>query len=145
MHISLIGKKFGKLQVIERVENNRFNHICYKCKCDCGGEVIVDASNLRQGRTNSCGCLKSKGEMLINIWLKEKNINFKNQYSHSNLIFSSGRAQVFDIAIFDDNNKLLFLIEYDGIQHFKDTGGWNDEENLEKIRKRDEEKDMVCK
>ena len=62
---SLIGKRFGKLTVIERVENNRFNHVCYKCKCDCGGITIVDATNLRNNNTNSCGCIKSKGEMKI--------------------------------------------------------------------------------
>lgn len=73
---SLIGKKFGKLLVIERVKNNKFNHVCYLCKCDCGGTTIVDASNLRNNITNSCGCIKSKGEMKINIILQKYNIHF---------------------------------------------------------------------
>ena len=29
--ISLVVQKFGKLTVLERVENNRFNHVCWKC------------------------------------------------------------------------------------------------------------------
>jgi hypothetical protein len=100
--------------VLERIENNRFGHVCYRCKCDCGGETIVDANNLRNGNTNSCGCIKSKGEMLINNWLQEHNIVFQSQYSHDNIILESGRRPFFDFAIFDNQNNLLCFIEYNG-------------------------------
>lgn len=142
---SLIGERFGKLTVIERVENNRFGHVCYKCKCDCGGITIVDASNLRGGHTSSCGCIKSKGEMLINQWLQNHNIEFKPQYSVEGMKFSSGRAPYFDFGIFKDG-ELQFLLEYDGNIHFEANElGWNTEERLKKTQQRDNEKNQECK
>lgn len=142
---SLIGKKFGKLTVIKQVENNRFGHICYECLCDCGGKSIVDSSNLRQGITNSCGCIKSKGEMIINNWLKENNINYIPQYSHPDIILDSGRHPFFDFAVFNDKKELLFLIEYNGKQHYQITGGWNTAEQFKITQNRDKQKRNFCK
>lgn len=142
---SLVGKRFGKLVVLERVKNDRFNHVNYRCKCDCGGEVIVDASNLRQGNTNSCGCVKSKGEMIINNWLQEHNIPFQSQYSIDEIVLDSGRRPFFDFAIFDNNNILLCLIEYNGKQHYEITGGWNNKEMFEITQYRDKQKSEWCK
>lgn len=144
-HISLIGRRFGKLIVIKRVENNRFNHVCYECQCDCGGKTIVDASNLRQGITNSCGCIKSKGEMIINIWLNNHNINYISQYSHKDIILQSGRRPFFDFAIFDKNQNLKCFIEYNGQQHYEASGyGWNNEEQLKITQLRDKQKIEQC-
>lgn len=92
---SLVGQRFGKLVAIERVANNRFDHICYRCKCDCGGGTIVDSTNLKNGNTTSCGCIKSKGEMKINQWLTSHKINFIPQYSHNDIFLSSGRRPFF--------------------------------------------------
>lgn len=142
-YISLIGQRFGKLQVIERAENNRFGHVCYYCKCDCGGETIVDATNLRNGNTSSCGCIKSKGEMIINNWLQEHNFDFCSQYSFDNCVLSSGRRPFFDFVLFQ-NDKPYFIIEYNGRQHYEVTGGWNTEEAFAKTQGRDNEKLQWC-
>ena len=142
--ISLVGNRYGKLLVIERVENNRFGHVCYRCKCDCGGETITDATNLRQGRTNSCGCIKSKGEMIINNWLQEHNIDFRSQYSFDNCVLSTGRRPFFDFVLFK-NDKPYLVIEYNGRQHYEATGGWSTEEHLQEVQRRDREKLQWCK
>lgn len=142
---SLIGQRFGKLVVIEQVPNNKFNQIQYKCRCDCGGITIVSANNLRQGITNSCGCLKSKGEIIINNWLQEHSINFIPQYTVEEIILDSGRHPFFDFAIFNSTNKLIGLIEYNGKQHYEITGGWNNKENFEKTQNRDTQKQEWCK
>lgn len=141
--ISLIGNRYGKLTVIERVENNRFAHVCYRCKCDCGGETIVDATNLRNGNTNSCGCIKSKGEMIINNWLQEHNFDFRSQYSFDNCVMSTGRRPFFDFVLFK-NEKPYMIIEYNGIQHYKATGGWNTEKSVQDTQRRDHEKLQWC-
>ena len=141
--ISLIGNRYGKLLVIERVENNRFGHVCYRCKCDCGGETIVEAGNLRKGTTNSCGCIKSKGEMIINNWLQEHNIDFRSQYSFDNYVLSTGRRPFFDFVLFKSDKPYL-VIEYNGRQHYEATGGWNTEEALIKTQRRDNEKLQWC-
>lgn len=53
----LTGQKFGRLTVIERVEN-KGKQTCWKCQCECGNEVIVQGNNLKNGHTVSCGCFR---------------------------------------------------------------------------------------
>lgn len=59
--IDLTGERFGRLVVLERLENyvseNGSSATMWKCKCDCGNIVNVRSSNLRNGHTRSCGCL----------------------------------------------------------------------------------------
>lgn len=56
---NLIGKRFEKLVVIERVINEK-NKVMWKCKCDCGNETIVRPDSLKSGHTRSCGCLQKE-------------------------------------------------------------------------------------
>lgn len=51
----LCGKKFGRLTVIELVEKGKHNR--WRCKCNCGNEVIVIQDNLVGNKQRSCGCL----------------------------------------------------------------------------------------
>ena len=55
----LIGKKFGKLTVVEYAGNNKF-----KCACDCGGTCEVNTFSLKSGHTRSCGCLERNSKDL---------------------------------------------------------------------------------
>jgi len=48
----------------------------------------------------------------------------------------AGTKLRFDFAIFD-NNQLLYLIEFQGVQHFKSGTGWNTEEKLIKTIEHD--------
>lgn len=57
MKDDLTGMKFGRLTVIERAENK---NACWRCKCDCGNEVVVNGDNLRSQHTLSCGCLQKE-------------------------------------------------------------------------------------
>ena len=77
------------------------------CECDCGNEVIVWGTHLRNGHTKSCGCIKSFGEDKISQILLENQINFKKQYTFNDLIDKNKLR--FDFAIFQDN-KLKCLI-----------------------------------
>lgn len=55
-NIDMVGKKFGKLTVIEELpERTKANKKRYKCKCDCGNYHDVVGSSLRSGLTKSCG------------------------------------------------------------------------------------------
>lgn len=51
----MTGKRYGSLVVIERAESNHRGLARWSCKCDCGATVIVNGSDLRTGRTKSCG------------------------------------------------------------------------------------------
>jgi hypothetical protein len=57
---SLVRRRFGKLIVLSRDKNNKFNQITWKCKCDCGNELTVVGDNLKNNRTKSCGCFRSE-------------------------------------------------------------------------------------
>lgn len=54
----MIGKKFGRLSVLERVGTDKQGCILYKCQCDCVNKtiVVVRGANLRNGHSKSCGC-----------------------------------------------------------------------------------------
>lgn len=52
--IDLTGKKFGRLVVLERVPAPK--KTLWKCLCECGEVTVVQAGNLRNGHTQSCGC-----------------------------------------------------------------------------------------
>lgn len=122
---NLVGKKFGKLLVIEEQgfinKNNGKKARVYKCLCDCGNECLVQHSYLAYGDTKSCGCLRSKGEFQIEQLLKEKNIDFQREFSFNDLFDILPLR--FDFAIFK-NNKLFCLIEFQGEQHFNSSNGY---------------------
>ena len=52
----LIGKKFGRLLVLKRLENNKYSRAVWLCQCDCGKSHIVEGSHLLNGTIKSCGC-----------------------------------------------------------------------------------------
>ena len=52
--IDLTGKKFGKWTPLYHIQGS--NPSKWHCRCDCGTEKDVDASSLRRGNTQSCGC-----------------------------------------------------------------------------------------
>lgn len=56
----MIGKKFNKLTVIDRVENDKFGNSKWLCECECGNKVEVLGVHLRSGHTRSCGCMKKE-------------------------------------------------------------------------------------
>lgn len=78
--IDRTGQKFGRLTLIERVENNKSNQVQWKCRCDCGKEVIVKSYSLTTGQTKSCGCLK-KEQNYINIAKVKHNMTNTRLYN----------------------------------------------------------------
>lgn len=53
---SIIGKRFGRLTVIELDHIGNYRSTWWKCHCDCGKEVVVYRGSLTSGDTVSCGC-----------------------------------------------------------------------------------------
>lgn len=56
--LEMAGMRFGKLVVTEPVGKTKTGGILWLCKCDCGNEVTVQSSYLKNGHTKSCGCLR---------------------------------------------------------------------------------------
>jgi hypothetical protein len=55
----MINEKFGRLTVIEQVENIRKLR-AYRCVCECGNQKVATGASLRRGDTKSCGCLQNE-------------------------------------------------------------------------------------
>lgn len=53
-----IGKRFGKLVVIKRANNEGPSR--YVCQCDCGNKTTVSLGALTSGGVLSCGCIKKE-------------------------------------------------------------------------------------
>lgn len=58
--MNISGKKFGHLTAIECVGVTNDKGTLWKCRCDCGKEVIVQNNNLKSGHTTSCGCKREE-------------------------------------------------------------------------------------
>lgn len=54
---NLDGQRFGMLTV-ECItdQRNSYGRLLYKCRCDCGGERLATAANLKRGEITCCGC-----------------------------------------------------------------------------------------
>lgn len=61
---NLVGMRFGKLKVVEQVEDYTLktgaNYAKWLCKCDCGNKKKIMGHSLKRGDTKSCGCLQSE-------------------------------------------------------------------------------------
>lgn len=51
------GERFGRLTVLEAVTLPNGSEPYWKCRCDCGREVLCKKEYLLSGSTKSCGCL----------------------------------------------------------------------------------------
>ncbi len=86
----------------------------------------------------------SRGEIKIEEILTEAGLNFKEEYSFPGLVSTSGRALRFDFAVFDDNNELDFLIEFQGIQHYQAKSKFGGYSGLRKQQYNDMKKREYC-
>lgn len=136
--IDITGKTFGKLTAIER---DPTNHKKWICKCECDNIKSVDGYGLRNGITQSCGCINySIGEQNIKNILDENKIKYIKEYCNSEL-----QLKRFDFALIDNNEKVIRFIEFDGEQHYKSNRGtWDKEDSLELRQKRDKEKNQYA-
>lgn len=139
----LVGQRFGKLTAIEKMpESNKFKRTMYRCKCDCGNEIITSSGGLLSGNTKSCGCMVSQWNAYIDILLNEMQIEHKAEYS----VDIEGHHLRFDFYLPTYNT----MIEYDGEQHYKpiNFGGWDNEElqaHFNKTQLYDQLKNNYCK
>lgn len=140
----LLGKRFGKLIVIRRVENLK-NRARWECLCDCGETCFVTTHQLKVLHKQDCGCVykKSNGEDKIKNILKTNNIIYETQKMFDDCRFlESNRRAMFDFYV--DNS---YIIEYDGNLHFIEgiKSGWNNMEHYLSTKSHDEFKNEYCR
>ena len=125
--------------------------ILHKC-LKCGNEWKTAPSNVLYGY--GCPvCASSKGEKAIKEYLDNNNINYKKEYTFEDLKSDKNYKVRFDFGIFDNENNLNCLLEFDGIQHYKPVifGGRNTPDAKTKAEQqykdglyRDELKNIYC-
>lgn len=140
----LTNQQFGELTALYTNSVANDGQRIWHCKCSCGKEVDVRAGALRSGKTQSCGCKTSKGNLLIRNFLQEHQINFIQEYSFDDLYTSTQNNPLrFDFAIFKNQN-LVCLVEYNGKQHYEPIEYFGGKESLKKQQKNDKLKIEYC-
>lgn len=88
----------------------------------------------------------SRGEIKIHEILEQNDISFEEEYEFSGLKSPSGRPlrQRFDFAIFDDDGRLDFLIEYQGKQHYEAVSKFGGVRGLYQQKYNDNAKRRFC-
>lgn len=137
----LTGQKFGHLTVLKWLGTINHNSK-YLVKCDCGKEYEIYASNLIQGSTTSCGCVKeSHGEQKIRSILISNGIEFISQKTFKDFKFKNTNGTPrFDFYLPNYN----IIIEYDGEQHFKKIFNFDTDDSFKKRQQHDKEKNEYC-
>lgn len=88
-------------------------------------------------------CYQSNGEKNIRTWLEMNNINYIPQYTFGDC--KNIKPLPFDFAIFDKQNNLICLIEYQGEQHFRPVEIFGGEKTFKIIKENDLKKKQYCK
>ena len=136
----LNGRVFGNLKVVE-FDHIKGKKLYLKCEClNCGNYCIVRKDNLTRGKTISCGCIKSKGEEKIAIFLRDRDIENKREFVFQNLRGDGRTPLRFDFYLPDKN----CCIEFQGRQHFSPEKGWGGEERFKKQQIYDKRKVDYC-
>lgn len=85
----------------------------------CGHEWMITMTNLTRG----FGCPRcssySKGEIWITELLEENNVEFKTQQTFPDLSFK--KPLRFDFSILDSDGNIKLLLEYNGVQHYREV------------------------
>lgn len=107
-------------------------------ECPEGHQYYVNWDKLKNGH-RCVECNIPKNEAIIKEILLKNNINFQQQFT-----FDECKDKLplpFDFAIFDSNNNLMLLIEYDGEFHYQPIRGSG---RLKYQQKHDEIKNKYC-
>lgn len=63
---NLKNKRFGRLLVLENTgERSYKGSVLWRCRCDCGNELVVSADALTGGKYLSCGCKRQEWQRTI--------------------------------------------------------------------------------
>lgn len=88
---------------------------------------------------------QSKGEIKIYEILMESGLNFQEEYSFEGLNSPNGRPLRFDFAVFDDDGRLDFLIEYQGRQHYEPSSKFGGKKAFYQQQYNDNTKRRFCR
>lgn len=62
--LTLIGKTYERLTVLDLVGRDRWGSWLYNCLCSCGHKITTTKNSLMRKNTRSCGCFRSESSSL---------------------------------------------------------------------------------
>lgn len=141
---NLTGKRYSKLLVLELVgkkvkvyKNSRGTETYWKCRCDCGKEVIRTARGLKSGATKSCGCNKDYKKLIEynkkTIFKEGTNLALLNKAINKNSI-----TKVRGVVFSKEKNKYVAAIGFKGKVY--NLGSYTNVEDAINARKEAEKK-----
>ena len=86
----------------------------------------------------------SRGEIKIEEILTEAGLNFKMEYIFPDLKSENGRPLRFDFVVFDDDDNIDFIIEYQGRQHYEASSKFGGKRGLYQQQHNDNKKRRFC-
>lgn len=141
--IKKIIEKDNEYELISKTYINNKTKLKIKHK-KCNIIFLMSFNDFQQGhRCPHCAILphNSKGIIEIESYLIEKHYIFKKEFSFEDCKFKNKLR--FDFAVFNNNNDIICLIEYNGKQHYQNT--FNCKENFDLQILRDSTKIEYCK
>lgn len=86
----------------------------------------------------------SRGEIKIEDILTEAGLNFKMEYIFPDLRSPNGKPLRFDFVVFDDDNQIDFIIEFQGKQHYEASQKFGGKKGLYQQQFNDNKKRRFC-
>lgn len=124
-------KFFDFMETIEDYEILEYKDVREKSKFihkTCGTIFETRTQTFKEGARCPCES-SSRGERKIIKFLQDNGINYKKEFSFNDCRSLKDFPLRFDFAIFN-KKKLLFLIEFNGIQHYKEDNWLNDKNGI---------------
>lgn len=63
---NLVGKRFDRLVVLKRADEQEYGQIQWLCQCDCGNQCIKTTTALHREGIHSCGCYNKEQASQLN-------------------------------------------------------------------------------
>lgn len=109
----------------------------------CNYEYEVTPSKFINVGRRCPRCRESKGEKAISQFLDKLHINYQPQFSFEDC--RNKEPLPFDFAIFDNDDNIMCLIEYQGEHHYEIVEHFGGKEKFQIQQKRDEIKRQYCR
>lgn len=114
----LTGKKFNKLYILERAEDYINPQgkplVMWKCRCDCGNEIVTRGASILSGLTTSCGCVQKEKARENGLKYKRNNVFDLSQKYGMGFTHGNKEEFYFDLEDFDKIKDLYWTINNHG-------------------------------
>lgn len=115
--IDMTGQRFGRLVALNResdhIQPNGVRSVMWRCRCDCGNEIVTSGISLRKCYTQSCGCYHKDCAAVQGH--KNKKYNTYDLSGEYGIGYTSkGEKFYFDIEDYDKIKDYCWFLNEDG-------------------------------